>query len=100
MSFPAFEEIGTDPMFVEQPTTTVVYVHLKARLDFNEFRIQKVASIARRLGIHPDTAAAALRALCERGYLVRKPFDGRTQTYRLVFARPSETPPKPDHSLG
>lgn len=99
MTFPAVMEIGTDRLFVEHPSVCAVYVHLVGLLDLDEFRIVKAQSIARRLGLHKDTAGTALRTLCERGYLTRKPFDGRTSTYKLVYRR-SELPPKSERSIG
>ena len=97
MTFPAVMEIGTDRLFVERPAMCSVYIHLVGVLDLDEYRIVKVTSLARRLAIHEDTASDALRTLCARGYLLKKPFDGRTSTYKLVYRR-SETPPNPDRS--
>lgn len=55
-------------------------------LDLLEFRRLKGGWVARRVGMRPHHAAAALRRLAALGYLERGPLDGHTWTYRLRYS--------------
>lgn len=87
MSFPALLDAGDDPLLVRQGSVAAVYLHLVKRLDFVEFRRVKATRIADTLGIRPETAGRALRALREAGYIDRGQRVLEVFTYRLVFSR-------------
>lgn len=97
MTIPAVMEIGTDRLFVERPAVCAVFAYLAGKLSVEEYAVVKIMPLAKRIGIHEDTAGDALRILCAHGYLLCKPADGRSRMYRLVYRR-RETPPNPDRS--
>lgn len=69
-----------------------VYMWCVDRLDVVEFRELKVIEVALGVGVKPQTAIRALKALCDFGYMEReaKRVYGSPWRYRL-FASPRQS---------
>lgn len=61
--------------------------HLAARLDVQEYREVKGASLASEMRIRETTVGQMLNLLCERGYLDARPTTRRSRAFRLPWSR-------------
>ena len=101
MIIPAVDELGADRVIRERPVVLRIYYYLHgSKLSLDEYTIVKCESLSREVGCYVKSAGQALRILVERGYLLKKPLDGRTCMYKLAYRRSvssSERVAKPTH---
>lgn len=87
------ERILRDPAVTR--TEASVFLALLERLGYQEFKPVKVVALAAELSASESAVSAALRALVERGYLVRGPRDGAggPWMYRVPLSKRPASPP-------
>ena len=67
--FPALEPLALDPVVAGHPVALRAYLRMLWMLDFSEPRAIKAWALAEELCVRPQTAAASLDLLVERGFL-------------------------------
>jgi DNA-binding transcriptional ArsR family regulator len=88
-------DAADDPLLVQRGSVAALYLHLVKRLDFMEFRRLRASRVATDMGVRAETIGTALKMLREAGYIERGPRVIDVFTYRLIYSRRREVPPKP-----
>jgi hypothetical protein len=84
VNFPAFDNAMDDDRLNGAPIR--LYLNLSRRLDFQELRAEKEEAMACAAKMRASTMRAALRRLCDLGYIERGPKVDRIHSYRLFWS--------------